>query len=307
MSDMYNVEIKKRFINERTATVILPNGYLDLWFRKTAEFENANGKDVSNFTFYEILDMYKTFNVNSLGVLQVLNSQLSTYTQWCLQQNLVFDSQNHFLEFKKEILDSCINHIIIKKKIVSREQVLEWARQLKNPSDSFIFLALFEGIRGKNYCELAFLKISDFHDGKVKLNTGREIQISKELYNIALEANETLQYYGVSNDLIYKLNPEDLIIKNYPNVQDVTDEVQAGIRISHKIKRNAKFLGVEHFLSSNALRESGKIDFIKTQSKELGIDAFEYVQQHKTEIEHQFDCRIPSAMAYYDKYKEYLD
>ena len=307
MDEMYNSELKQRFINERTEAVVLPKGYLNLWFRKIAEFEQANDKDISNFTYYEILDMYKTFNVNSLGVLQVLNSNLSTYTKWCLQQNLVFDSQNHFLEFKKEILDSCVNHLIIKKKIVSREQVLEWARQLKNPSDSFIFMALFEGIKGKNYSELAYLKISDFHDGKVKLNTGREIQVSEELYNLALEANETFEYYGVSNDLVYKLNPEDLIVKNYPNVQDATDEVKAGIRISHKIKRNAKFLGVEHFLSGNALRESGKIDFVKKQSEELGISAHEYVLQHKDAIEYQFDCRIPSAPAYYDKYKEYLD
>lgn len=307
MDDMYNAELKQRFIDERAEVVVLPNGYLSRWFRKTEEFESINRKDVSNFTFYEILDMYKTFSLNSIEALQVLNSQLSAYTQWCLQQNLVFDSQNHFLEFKKDIFDSCINHAIIKKKIVSRKQVLEWARQLKNPCDSFIFLALFEGIRGQQYCELAFLRISDFHDGKVKLNTGREIQVSEDLYNLALEANETLQYYGVSNDLTYKLNPEDLIIKNYPNVKDATDEVQAGVRISHKIKRNAKFLGIEHFLTSNALRESGKIDFVKKRSKKLGITAQEYVQQYKDEIEYQFDCRIPSAIAYYNKYKEYLD
>lgn len=309
MADMYNIELKQRFIDDREESVILPNGYLNRWFIKTAEFEKLNQKDVSNFTYYEILDMYKTFNLNSVEVLQVLNSQLSKYTQWCLQQNLVLDSQNHFLEFKRETFLDCINILMQKLSIVTREQVLDWARQLRNPSDSFIFLALFEGIKGQNYSELAFLKISDFDGNKVRLNSGREITVSNELYNFALEANYTLTYYSVTEneEHVYTLNADDLIIKNYHNTTNTYDVVATGQRIRSRIRRNAKFLGIDAFFKSNTLTESGKIDYIKRKSKELGISCQKFIIQYTDMIEKQFDCTIPRPNGYYDKYKEYLD
>lgn len=308
MDDIYNGDLKQRYINEKEETTVLPNGYLNRCFRKSAEFEFALNKDISNFTFYEILDMYKTWNLSSCESLQVVNSQLSLYTQWCLQQNLVKDAQNHFLEVKKEQFQECINIMLNKKKIVTRQQVISWANELRNPSDSFIFLAIFEGIGGKNYCELVNLKISDFHDGKVKLCTGREIKVSDTLYNMALESNETTDYYGVENGRELKLNPEDLIIKNYPNVQESVDAAQVGVRITRRIKRNAKFLGVDNYLSGNSLKESGKISFIQQRSKDLEISCYDFISNHSDEIEEQFDCRLlPSKNLYYDKYKEYLD
>ena len=307
MKNMYNAELKQRFIEERTAEVIVSNGYFKLWFNKTASFEEVYDKDLSNFTYYEIVDMYKNFNVNSVGVLQVLNSHLSAYTQWCLQQNLVVDSQNHFLEVKLDAFKECINSVIAKKKVVSREQVLDWAMQLRNPSDSFIFLAIFEGIRGKLYDELAFLKISDFHDGKVKLSSGREIEVSNELYNLALEANSTLEYYSVVGDTITQLQNDDLIIKNYMNVLHADDLERASQRILKRINRNVKYLGLESFLNGTALYESGKIDYIKRRSKQLGISCHEYLSTKKSEVEARYACTIPRENVYYNKYKEYLE
>lgn len=305
MKEMYNTELKQRYIDKREKEVVLPNGYLQLWFSRIAVFENENNKDVSNFSYYEILDMYKTFNLNSVEMLQVLNSILSSYTQWCLQQNLVVDSQNHFLEFKKNIFEECVNTIIIQKKVVSRKQVLEWVNEMKNPVDGFIFLALFEGIRGKLYNELLALKISDFYDGKAKLCTGREIEISNELYNIALETNESLEYYG--DKKVITLSNDGYIIKNFPNVQNLTSETAASQRIKGRIQRNADFLGVGAYVSGNVIRESGKIDYINRKSKEKGLSSKEYLEQFKGEVENQFGCRIPSVTVYCDKYKEYLE
>lgn len=308
MDDMYNSDRKQRFMAERNEEVILPKGYLERWFKKISKFEFEINKDVCDFTFYEIVNMYKTFSLNSVEVLRVLNSQLSIYSQWCINNNLVRDSQNHFVEIKKEIFEKCINILAIKNKLFTREQVLEWARELKNPSDSFLFLALFEGIRGKLNCELVNLKISDFHDGKVTLCTGREIEVSNDLYNFALEANETTQYYGVSNDITYKLLPDDLIFKNYPNVKDdASDAVCASKRIANKLSRNAKYLGLETMLTANILRESGKIYFIKKRCNELGIDYIEYFRDYGYEVEKQYDCHIISPNVAYQKYKEYLD
>ena len=158
MADMYNENIKQRYIEYKTNLTIIPNGYLERLFDKTKQFEIELNKDVCNFTYYEIMNMYKTWNENSYETLQVTNSHLSLYTQWCIEQSLVADAQNHFLEFSKDIFMSCVNNIINDKKIVTREQVLSWFKDLNNVSDRFMFLALFEGIKGEQYKELTNLK-----------------------------------------------------------------------------------------------------------------------------------------------------
>ena len=95
---MYNDTIKTRYIQEKSSTTNMPNGYLARMFNKTDSFESKLDKDISNFTVYEIEDLYKTLNIKSVEYLTVLHSHLSLYTQWCMQQNLVLDCQNHFAE-----------------------------------------------------------------------------------------------------------------------------------------------------------------------------------------------------------------
>ena len=307
MAEMYNSEIKLRYIEYKTDLTIVPDKYLERLFIKTERFETELGKDVSNFTYYEIMNMYKTWNEASYEVLQVSNSHLSLYTQWCIEQSLVVDAQNHYLEFNKDMFMTCTNSMINDKKIVTREQVLQWANQLNNPSDSFIFLALFEGIKGEQYKELTNLKLSDFHDGKVDLCTGRTIEISTELYNFALQASQEEFYYsyGATKPPIRLLN-EDLIVKNYPNTVATDDEYRTGRRLYNRIIRCAKSVGIGDYMKGNTFYESGRIAFIKQRSEELGIGCREFVFEHSDEIIKQFGCRIPSKGAFYEKYEKYL-
>ena len=305
MADMYNENIKSRYIEYKTDLTILSNGYLERLFGRTEKFESELDKDISNFTYYEILNMYKTWNETSYEVLQVCNSNLSMYTQWCLDQHLVVDSQNHFLEFNKEIFMDCTNILVNQKRMVTREQVLQWANQFDNPSDGFILLALFEGIKGENYNELTQLKLSDFHDGKVTLCTGREIEVSKELYNLAEKSNQEEFYTSHKNKRQFKLKNEDLIIKNYPNTTDY-DNKNSGKRMYSRISRCAGSIGISDYMRGNTFYESGRVEYIKKRSQELEISCKEYVFNYKDEISNQFGCRIPSKTAFYEKYEKYL-
>ena len=60
---MYNEEIKNRYIVEKENEVVLPNNYLVLQFNYIEEMEKELNKDVSNFTAYEIIEYYKTFEI----------------------------------------------------------------------------------------------------------------------------------------------------------------------------------------------------------------------------------------------------
>ena len=309
---IYNKDIKERYIKEKNEITILPDSYLERLFKKTEIFETKLNKDVSNFTFYEIEEMYKTWSMNSLASLQVINSHLSMYTQWCLQQSLVLDSQNHYLEFTKDKMVEYINLIVAKKKFITRLQLIEMISQLPNASDEFLLLALFEGISGKEYCELTNLKKTDFNGNEVTLCTGRKIKISNVLLNLAEEAGNTYEYYPVNSDKREKF-PFDLsdekIIKDYYNAEESTSDFQMGRRIYRKLRRIFAFLGIE-YMSANALVESGKVHFINERCKALRTSSAEYIfsKEGEGEIKEQFGSNFSksSRIAFVDKFKEYL-
>lgn len=307
---MYNEDIKMRYIKEKENTTNTPKGYLIRQFNKAASIEERLEKDLCCFTLYEIVDFYKTLNVSSVDSLVVLNSHLSLYTQWCLQQNLVPDCQNHYTEIQSGSLIEYINTAAFKKTIVSRDVLYSWLMNLNNPSDAFIMLALFEGIKGKEFCELVNLKMSDFDGNKVKLCTGRELIISDKLLSLAEESNATMIYYAVTAGKEKKVNflDEDLIIKNYPNCQ-TTDTFQQGRRIYRRLSRNFDAIGVAKWMKPNSLVDSGKIDYINTRSRELGITAkdFIYNPDYVKEVEYRFDYDMTRLrVSFINKYGEYL-
>ena len=166
MSNLYNMEQKLRYIKEKENAVVLPNNYLKCQFRHVSEQEEELGKDLCNFNLYDIVEYYKIMNQTSLEYLTVLNSQFSMYTQWCLQENLVDDNQNHFFEVNIEILKNCLNKAIIDKRMIDRSQICEWCDSLPNPSDAFILLSLFEFGKSKDFKNIVELTSKDIDQEK---------------------------------------------------------------------------------------------------------------------------------------------
>lgn len=310
---MYNKEIKERYIEEKKATTILPNSYLERLFKKTEAFEIEHGKDVSNFTFYEVEEMYKTWSMGSLQSLQVVNSALSMYTQWCLKQNMVIDSQNHYLEFTKEIMAGAINHLKAKSKIITRDQLLSLLPELPNVSDAFLLLALFEGISGKEYCELSNLESKDIKGNIATLCTNREVIMSEELTRLAIESGNTYEYYPVvatakKEKILFDIHDEK-IIKDFCNTASDTCDFQIGRRIYRKIKRSVDYVGMAH-LNGNNIVECGKVYFINKICEERKITAKEYLysKNGSEELKRQFGSSFTTSIraAFIKKYEEYL-
>ena len=307
---MYNEERKRRFIAERDAEVILTKNYLERLFNKVAITEETLGKDICNFTFYEITEYYKLLNLTSVVSLSVMNSQFSLYTQWCLQQNLVDDGQNHFLEIREEDYINCINKAVLSMKIISEEVVLEWANQLVNPKDQFILLGLFEGIRGNDFCELLKLRKEDVVDNVVTLCTGRKIQISDKLVNIIEDCISETKYYSMTGKekKVMPLTDNGYIIKDYPNAKEDISDYQRGRQIYNRIRRILKYFDAHLIMTASSIAESGKIDMIKKRASELNITCKDYILSvNIKEVEKKYGCEISSRTAYYKRYKDYLD
>lgn len=308
---MFNEENKRRFISERNNEVILPSNYLVRIFEKVSAMEVELNKDVSNFSLYEIKEYYKMLNISTVESLCVMNSQFSLYTQWCLQHNLVKDNQNHFLEMIKENFYDCINKALFDSKVITKEEIWSWVDDLINPKDKFIFLSIFEGIKGDNFCEIVKLRPEDIDGNTLTLCTGRKIEVSNKLISIANDCIEETKYYGsdISEDGVQKIFPlmdRGYIVKDYPNIKDDVSEFQLGRRIYGSIRRSLDFIGKTNILRANDIYESGKLDMIKKRAVELNISNVDYIKSdYIKEVEDRYSCKIVPTQFIY-KYKDYL-
>lgn len=305
---MYNQDLKLRYKEEKESYTTVATYYFNSLFKKTEPFEESLNKDISNFTTYEIVDMYKTLSIMSLDTISTMNSNLSMYTQWCIQQNLVNDFQNHFLEINREMMVSFVNKYAMNQKVVSRDKIIEWCNQMPNPSDAFCLLALFEGIKGSGYLEIAYARMEDFENNVFTSYQGRQIKISDELVNFAILSNETLEYQSITREMKHSVDLVDngRIIKDYPNVRANESLPILRRRIQTKLVRIFDYLGILNWMNGNDVRMSGVIHLINSNSKKMNVTGKQYLYgDGLKEIKKQYDLNIAPS-TFMNKYGEYL-
>ena len=305
---LYNPELKIQYIEEKSQEVIISNNYLECQFNKSFKLENELDKDISNFTVYEIIEYYKMLNSSSLDTLVVMNSQFSMYTQWCLQKSLVRDNQNHFLEMTIEQLKECLNKMLVNLKFVTRETILNWVDQLPNPKDQFVLLGLFEGLKGKDFCELSKLRPEDIKGNIATLCTGREIELSNRLLKIISDCVVEDKYYSISGNgtKVMPLVDKGFVIKDYPNARGDVSDFQLGRKIYNSISRILNYFDVCEFMTANSIAESGKLQMIKEKAKELNMTCKDYIySNYIIEVEKKFNSKIVRSI-FWLKYDDYL-
>ena len=306
--NFYNPELKMQYIEEKSNEVIISNNYLECQFNKTSKMEEELSKDLSNFTVYEITEYYKMLNISSFDTLFVMNSQFSMYTQWCLQKSLVKDNQNHFLEMTLEHLKNCLNKALVNMKIVTRETILNWVDQLPNPKDQFVLLGLFEGLKGKDFCELSKLRPEDIKGNIASLCTAREIKLSNRLLKIVADCKVEDKYYSITGNStkVMPLLDKGFVIKDYPNARGDVSDFQLGRKVYNSITRILNYFDVLNFMTANSVFESGKIHMIKERSKELKMSCKDYIySSYISEVEKKYNSKIVRSI-YWLKYEDYL-
>lgn len=262
---MYNAELKMCYIKEKNNSVVLPVNYLMRNFNKSEKYEIELGKDVYDFKVCKIIEYYKTLNIASLEIIAVLNSHFSMYTQWCVKENLVENGKNNYAEIKLEDMHKCLNKIFVDKKIISRGQIIEFCEQLLNPKDQVVLLGLFEGMKGKDFCDFVNLKPEDICGNKFILASKREINISDILLKYINDSIEETMYYSISEkqEKVMPLIDNGYVIKSYPNIKEGTSDFIKGRIIYNSIARNLNYVGVLGIMLVNSIYESGKLYMIK--------------------------------------------
>lgn len=303
----YNEELKARFLTEKESEV-LNKLFIDTNLRRCAATEYELDKDLCNWTYYEILDFYKLLGTPSFHALIMINSVYSMYCQFCLKNNLVKDNQNHFLEFTREVLATCVNTAILDQMILSRKDLLQYISQLPNARDKFIMLGLFEFGKSINQKDIvnARLKDVDFSENELYLED-RVVNISNELKEVVKSCASEDRYYSVTGRGVanFPLVDTGYLIKQYPNQSPDCTEYQKGRNIYQSFMRSRNYLKLDA-ITINSVTDSGKIHFINERCKELHMSAKEYLfSQRIQEVNLQFGCTIERTR-FYKSYEKYL-
>lgn len=198
----YNEEVKSEFIRDYLRSKVVAATSLSGLFNKTEMFETQLGKDCSQFTKDEILNMYRQFNAKSAKVLENYTVYLKHYTAFRLYHGQI-NTENEYLNLTKDIIKSCLDSDIQKQMFLSREQLDDIENELLNYTDKAIVEALWHGISGKSMCDLVSLNRSMLSDDKRSLifSDGRIVLISQKLSEYLDKAFDETEYLCYGNTL----------------------------------------------------------------------------------------------------------
>lgn len=298
---MYNADVKQRWINIKEENTISSDNYYGNKMDNAEPYEKLFNKDLCNFTVSEILDMYKGMNFYSPNTIYITNKLYADYTDWCINEGLVADSQNHYLLITREMTIDCVNVSAMKSRVVSRETVIDWCNQAWNAADRFLLLGLFEGIKGNRYVDFTDTKIQDVEGNTIHLASGRTLEFSDKLISYAYASHEENQWIYYGTEAVSPLVAGDEIMRQVARAISNTDQ-NKWHRIFMRSKRLFDYLGILGVVSMNAIRISGTIDYINRSAKEEGVNAKIYIENHKEELEY----RYMKMYKFYETYKDFL-
>ena len=317
---LYNEERKQRYINKKESEVTLAPHFLKNLFTKSAPFEEALAKDISEFTLSEIMEFYKYIDAYSLESLALINSNYSMYTTWALAETLVPDGQNHFLEVGNDIMAECLNSSLFENTIITREELEKHADTLPNYVDRFVIYAIFEGICGKWYEEITSANLSDIHRGEgnlaggiMKLCTGRLVPVTPKFIDVANLAAEEKTYQSyMESGAVYKYRecPGGQLFKMSKNRAEnlENDQKNKAQVLNRRYNHAIDFMGLPRQLTAKRLMVSGKLEYIKGIMVREGLPLEETIRKYADEINDRYPVEKfkGSYAAFMRKYRRIL-
>ena len=299
---MFNAEQKERYLSKRELQNLNIRTAMSTFFLYTEEFEERLNKDCSNFTMSEIINMYKKQSTYSRTSLINFNSQMSIYTYWCLNQNLVIDHQNHYAELDKNNLLHCLNIALMDVMVITRDDLEKIVKAFPNPSDSFLALAVFEGLGGVKFGDFYNLTMKNFNGNSVTVGD-RTLVLSDAARNYAEIAAKEYRKYTFDREAKQGYKADDLsIIKDAHNAGESTLK-------HHRRKIYSRLAALQkeygNAFSYTGLRNSGRIHMLKEFMKiDKSSDPNATYNAYKNEIEYRYGkIRFNS---WYEENKQYI-
>lgn len=303
---MLNEDRKKRFYEYKLNTTVTNITPIVTRLKRAAKFENVYKKDLCDFTLIEIMEMYKLLNYTAIEAIVVMNNTLIHYTDWCLSENLVANGQNLYQTLTSDVLMSLLNRAVIDHQIVSRDTVLSWTEQMKNPRDRFIVLSIFEfGKSKKDFENIIYAKLEDINEDthEMKLHSGRIVHVSEELISCAKLSNIILELttpYGRNA----KLEDNGTIINKPGRAVDTPHNL--GRCVYNALTSITKELNIG-YMTAERINASGQVYMTNELARKHGVSGKDvlYNETLRREINNQYGISIKPAF-FMKKYGDYL-
>ncbi|MGG0754931.1 hypothetical protein [Brevibacillus laterosporus] len=195
----YNENYKKAFLDQYSSSIKTYEVYARI-FKASKDIEEEKEKELGNFNAGDLDDLFTHLNPRSAWVSATNISVVKNYIDWFIENGYRENNINpivmlkHVEGYVRQFVDESVQQYYSKKTI---EEIVDYA---VNKQDAVIPLALFEGIAGKESCEIRNLKYYeiDFERNNVLLTdldgTKRELTVSDKLIEILKAAYFESEY-----------------------------------------------------------------------------------------------------------------
>jgi hypothetical protein len=286
---MYNPELKNVYLNTIDNEGTRDNiGYT---FQKARELEEEKGKDVSQFNFDELGELWSSFRAKSFAAITTKVSIIVKYIDFCIEKGLADVNYNWAkMYFNEDGLRPYVSKVATNNRIISRETLEDIIDFCANAQDAVVFALLFEGVKGRPIQASAFEEVRNLRMVDCNTNTNdiilrrddgvtRVIQVSEKTMNLIADAFNQQEYIRKNGEVISnKLKELELIETGYvlklgdigKNTNSTDDRVSHQV-ILRRLKNITKAYG-NSFLTPTNIYMSGMVDYAKTLQAEKGTD-----------------------------------
>ena len=273
---MYQSDIKESFIKDYMRSRVVAQTSLYSLFRKTEIYEERVGKDCSQFTTEEALEMYTDFKAKSVYSLLNYNVILKAYCAWKKYYHGL-TTEIAYEEITMEMMKACVPKN--QSKILSRDEVSEIEDQLLNWTDKAIVECLFEGLSGNSMRDLVGIEehMIDHKTRQLIFPDGRVFALTDRLYHFLIEAFKENEYLCYGEMLrVKKLIGFGRLYKERDNAHALDSDDKFFRWVYRKVQNFRNHVGIKELTMKN-ISNSGLVHYLKEGIKQTGLGLKEFL------------------------------
>jgi integrase len=286
--DIYNKDIKTRFLNEYEAET---SSVYQRIFIRSYPLEEQLGRDLYDFNIKELSNLFFHLNPTTEAASKTNISLVSNYLDWAIQNGYRTTSINpiHYQlpDWANKFVDSSI------VLYYSKDQIDEVIEKCVNPQDAVIISLLFEGVSGTELSEIRNLRPRDVNYENNTLNltdeegNQRTITVSDTCIRLIKEAIAQTEYLKRNGEIspnskntnpAAKLLETGYVIKPAKTRVVHTEQVNQHL-IYQRLRYLAECFEMEHLKKYNSIKRSGMIYMGKVLYEKYGVlEKEQYIQ-----------------------------
>lgn len=292
---IYKNEIKQKFLNEYTDSEKYREQFR-LLFKKSFHLENVWGKDLANFSLFELVDLMYDIMPGTPSSSRHNESLIKFYINWAIDNGIRENKDNPLNTVSKDWHLDFVSDI----DYLSKFKVNEIIDRTANEQDAVIIQLLFDGVSGKELWEIRSLRPEniDWETGILSVEDldkeKREVKVTKQCLRLLEGAIKQTEYIPKNGNIAENTRRDKLqlietgfVIK--PNITNNTHLQEVNEHVLYlRLRGLAEYLELKTLNSYKKIQYSGMIWLGKLLLDRYGkLDREEY-----TIISEQFKVNI---------------